>query len=416
MKFFKCHSQKMKNDKVICLQEKFTDIGPDVFDGFCVEYIILADTTHTIRNYAFSGIGKCNIYLPKSISEIEPLAFENINPNTVFYCAKGSYAEQICSEHGLTIKYDTAEIYRLVDEQKRLVEEQKQLVEDQKRLVEEQKRLVEEQKRILAEQQLKEKQEKLENEKIELAIKESEKLKNEENEIEEIEKYKYISKIISILKQVEALKAEDERKRKIKVYIFDDLKGERSDLLNYDDLPEGGKAQVKNEEIFIHCKYVDNKTNNSFISKEEYAILAKKPSVSKKLNTDSDENITVFIFDDADGEKKQVMKKTDFPQNAINKVVNGEVFIYRTLDGSKKTSTFISKNEFEEIKKNSHTEKDLSKTKAKNICPFCKKDLLEGDTFCPYCGRKVKNIKICNQCGEPNDKEDNFCSNCGSKI
>ena len=34
MKFFKCHSQKMKDDKVICLQDKFTDIGPDVFDGF----------------------------------------------------------------------------------------------------------------------------------------------------------------------------------------------------------------------------------------------------------------------------------------------------------------------------------------------------------------------------------------------
>ena len=71
MKFFKCHSQKMKDDKVICLQDKFTDIGPDVFDGFCVEYIILADTTQVIRNYAFSGIGKCCIYLPKAIREIE---------------------------------------------------------------------------------------------------------------------------------------------------------------------------------------------------------------------------------------------------------------------------------------------------------------------------------------------------------
>lgn len=64
MKFFKCHSQKMKDDKVICLQDKFTDIGPDVFDGFCVEYIILANTTKVIRNYAFSGIGSVAFICP----------------------------------------------------------------------------------------------------------------------------------------------------------------------------------------------------------------------------------------------------------------------------------------------------------------------------------------------------------------
>ena len=133
MKFFKCHSQKLKDDKVICLQDKFTDIGPDVFDGFCVEYIVLADTTKAIRNYAFAGTGKCCIYLPKSITEIEPFAFENISSETVFYCVKGSYAEEVCLENKLTINYDTSEIHRLVEEQKKQFEEQRQLAEAQRK-------------------------------------------------------------------------------------------------------------------------------------------------------------------------------------------------------------------------------------------------------------------------------------------
>jgi len=391
MKFFKCHSQKMKDDKVICLQDKFTDIGPDVFDGFCVEYIILADTTQVIRNYAFSGIGKCSIYLPKTISEIEPMAFENMNPDTTFYCTKGSYAEQICIEHGLIINYDTAEIYRLVDEQKKLVEEQKKLVEDQKRLVEEQKRLVEEQKRLLEEQRLKEEQEKAERARLELEAK----------------------------KEEERRRAEEEaQNRKVKVFVYDDLKGERSDLVKFDDLPDAGKAQVVNEEIYIHCVYVNNKEKNSFISKIQYEELvsnAKQAEIDQKASANVQlENVKIFSFDDASGEKIQQIKYTELPESWKSHVINGEVYIHKTIRDGQKKSIYKTKQEYERIKSEAaSTEK---KVKVLNVCPFCKNELLESDMFCPFCGRKVKNIKICSQCGEPNDKDDNFCSNCGTKM
>ena len=121
MKFFKCHSQKMKNEKIICLEDKYTDIGPDVFDGFEVEYIILADTTKIIRDYAFSGLGKCSVYLPKSVSEIEPLAFENTNPLVTFYCSNGSYAAKICNNNNLTVNYNINEIFEIVEEKKRAI-------------------------------------------------------------------------------------------------------------------------------------------------------------------------------------------------------------------------------------------------------------------------------------------------------
>ena len=48
MKFFKCHSQKLKDEKIIRLQDKFTDIGPDVFSGCAAKYILLAETTTAI--------------------------------------------------------------------------------------------------------------------------------------------------------------------------------------------------------------------------------------------------------------------------------------------------------------------------------------------------------------------------------
>lgn len=391
MKFFKCHSQKMKDDKVICLQDKFTDIGPDVFDGFCVEYIILADTTQVIRNYAFSGIGKCCIYLPKSINEIEPMAFENINPDTIFYCTKGSYAEQICVEHGLTINYDNSEIYRLVDEQKKLVEEQKKLVEDQKRLVEEQKRIVEEQKRLLEEQRIKEEKKKAERERLELEAKKEEERKKTE---------------------------EESKNRKIKVFVYDDLKGERNAIVKFTDLPDAGKSRIVNEEIYIHCVYVNNKEKNSFISKiqfEELVSTAKQTEIEQKLQVNTQlENVKIISFDDADGEKIQEMKFADLPVSWKDHVINGEIYLYKTLKDGQKKSFYKTKQEYESIKKEAApTEKKIS---INHKCPFCKNELLESDIFCPFCGRKVKNIKICKQCGEPNDMNDNFCYNCGSKM
>ncbi len=331
MKFFKCHSQKMKDDKVICLQDKFTDIGPDVFSGFAVEYIILADTTKVLRNYAFAGLGKCNIYLPKAIEEIEPLAFENIDANTTFFCVKGSYADQKCIEYGLIINYDTREIFNLVEEQKQLVEKQKELVAEQERLVAEQKRLVEEQKQMLAEQKRKE---------------EEEKARKEAEEKAEAERKKKEAELAEKKKQ-EQIELEAKKNRKVKVYVYDDIKGERSDLLTYEDLPDEAKLCVADNELYIHCKYINNKESNSFVSKKQYYL-------------------------------------------QFHPELNGE----KTSNASTVTKTAVQAN----------------------ACPFCKKDLLESDMFCPYCGRKVKNIKICNQCGEPNDLEDNFCSNCGSKM
>lgn len=334
MKFFKCHSQKMKDDKVICVQDKFTDIGPDVFDGFSVEYIILSDRTQIIRNYAFSGIGKCCIYLPKAISEIEPLAFENMNCNTTFYCVKGSYAEQRCIEHGLIVNYDIDEIYRLVDEQKRLVEEQKKLVEDQKRLVEEQKRLVEEQKRILEEQQLKKQQNVAE------AEDEIEEHKLEECKTDENAKCECMLDLISALKQVEAYKKNELKKRRITVYVFDDVNGEKSDVVSFDDLSEEEKPQVIDEEIYIH--------------------------------------------------------KT-------------------TVNGQEKSSV-VSKSEYEELKKQLQVDEENVEIKSLCTCMFCKEEILESDLFCPFCGRKVKNIKFCGHCGEASDEDDNFCAVCGAKL
>lgn len=398
MKFFKCHSQKMKDDKVICLQDKFTDIGPDVFSGFAVEYIILADTTKILRNYAFSGLGKCNIYLPKTIEEIEPLAFENIDVDTTFFCVKGSYADQICTEYGLIINYDTREIFNLVEEQKKLVEEQKQLVAEQQRLVEEQKRIVEEQKRMLEEQRRKE---------------EEEKAKKEAEEKAEAERKKKEAELAEKKKQ-EQIELEAKNNRKVKVYVYDDKKGERSDFVKYEDLPDEAKLCVADDELFIHCKYINNKESNSFISKKQYYLIFHPESNGDDLSNTSKsmQTVKLFTYDTQNGEKVKVIKMSDFPEQGKKHIVNGEVYIVKKIVDGQIKSFYVPKSEYNKTK-NDAVQKTVTQT---NVCPFCKKDLLESDMFCPYCGRKVKNIKICNQCGEPNELEDNFCSNCGSKM
>lgn len=354
MKFFKCHSQKMKDDKVICLQDKFTDIGPDVFDGFCVEYIVLADTTKAIRNYAFAGTGKCCIYLPKSITEIEPFAFENISSETVFYCVKGSYAEEVCLENKLTINYDTSEIHRLVEEQKKQFEEQRQLAEAQRKAAEE--------KRIKEEKEKAEK-ERLEKEKAEKERKaEEERKKEAERKAEEERKKKAAEELKKEAerkekeaKEAELAKQEDEKKRKIKKFLYDDRNGEKIDSVNFDDLTEEEKTQIEDEALHIHCLYIDNAPRKYVITKSQYKAL-----ISSKRK--------------AEEEKKS---QTPAPEQK---------------------------------------EAPAPKTPEKPKCPFCKGELLESDMFCPYCGRKVKNMKICGHCGEPNDVGDNFCSNCGSKM
>lgn len=399
MKFFKCHSQKMKGDKVICLQEKFTDIGPDVFDGLCAEYIAFADTTKIIRNYAFSGMGKCCVYLPKSIEEIEPLAFENMNPSVTFYCGEGSVAEQVCIEHGLKINYDIDEMFKLIAEQK---EEELKIAEQRLR----------EEQRFREEQKLKEEREerkRLEEEER----KEKERLKKEEKEKEEKEKTELIKKSIVLLKnhktELSRTEKDDDsanisKERKIKVYVFDDINGEKSDFVNYEDLPEKGKVQIENNEIYIHCKYTENKPHSRFVSKEEYYALVSG------LNAGN--NVTVYVFDDASGEKKQEIEKAELPESVLKKAVDGKVYIYQTIKNGKKTSSFVSKTEYEELK--NHFRKTVQNKSF--TCPFCKKEISESDKFCPFCGRGVENIKTCSHCGAANYNDDNFCSLCGKKL
>ena len=261
MKFFKCHSQKMKDDKIICMQDKFTDIGPDVFDGFAAEYIIFADTTVAIRNYAFSGLGKCNIYMPKSISEVEPYAFENIDPNTVFYCARGSYAEKICTENQLNIDNDTRKIFDVVQEYKKQEEEQQRQIEEQRK------------------------------------------------------------------------KEEEEQARR------------RAELMAKQQAEQKAKLEAEQK------------------AKQQAEQKAKQQAEQKAKQQ---------------AQQPAQQKQPPQPQVAQNQPQN--------------------------------------QTSNMNKCMFCLKDLTEEVRFCPYCGRKLVDIKICSNCGEPNELDDNFCTNCGTKI
>ena len=122
MKFFKCHSQKYKNELLIELEDKFTDIGPDVFAECSAQYIFLSEKTKVLRDYAFSGIyTKCGIYLPPAIDEIEMLAFEGMGPDVTMYCRQGSYAATVCAEHGVNVCYDIEHGYTVMSPQHRLL-------------------------------------------------------------------------------------------------------------------------------------------------------------------------------------------------------------------------------------------------------------------------------------------------------
>lgn len=52
-------------------------------------------------------------------------------------------------------------------------------------------------------------------------------------------------------------------------------------------------------------------------------------------------------------------------------------------------------------------------------CNNCKRIILKGDKFCPFCGSKNEEIKQdnpikkCSKCGEPMGENDVFCGNCG---
>lgn len=56
--------------------------------------------------------------------------------------------------------------------------------------------------------------------------------------------------------------------------------------------------------------------------------------------------------------------------------------------------------------------------KSDNLCPFCKKEIAEGEKFCHHCGAQQDifiNIK-CKKCGTAIEGNQKFCSKCGAKI
>ncbi len=279
MNFFTSHSKQYKNDKVICLEDKYTIIGPKVFEGFSVEYLIFANTTKIIKNRAFSGMGKCLVYLPESIEEIEDGAFDDMNTQSVFYCAQDSYAEFICNDYGLNVNNNTQEIFDLVKKYNHAQELAKR-----------------EKERKEKEQREKEQREKEQREREQREQKEKEEKENDQN---------------------------------VKVYLFDDASGESITYRKFSELTASEKASVVNGSLYIHRK----KMSVVYLSKQQYQDL--------------------------------------FVQN-------------------KKTNTVE--------------------------CPFCHKRVMQTDMYCPYCGRKVKNMSVCKRCGEPYEKGDKFCSTCGLKL
>jgi len=351
MKFFKCHSQKMKDDKIICLQDKFTDIGPDVFDGFLAEYIVFADTTKVIRNYAFSGVGKCHIYLPKAIEEIEPMAFENMSPATVFYCVKDSYAEKTCIEYGYNVSNDIDSIMDIAKEQKRIENEQRKSMEEQQRIAEEQR--FQEEQRALEEQKRQEEQRLLEEQKRQ----EEERRIAEENARLEEEKRKAEQEALE--KRLAEERLAEERRQT--------------------------EERAKKEE--------DERVREEILEPD---------------------TVRVFIFDQKSGETTKVVDYNNLPEDGKRHIVEGEIYIFSDYDSNYKKTVFLDKEEYEKRKQKALQPEEESTKVA--ICPFCAKEILEDDKFCPYCGQKVYHVKVCNACGNVNLPDDKFCFNCGADI
>ena len=116
MKFFKCHSKKLLENKVLIVHDKFTDIGPDVFQGCTSEAVKLGSQTRVIRNYAFSGIKNCSVLLPETIEEIESLAFDGLGSDVIFFCKENSYAHNYCTQYGLNVSFDCDKINIMAEE------------------------------------------------------------------------------------------------------------------------------------------------------------------------------------------------------------------------------------------------------------------------------------------------------------
>lgn len=65
---------------------------------------------------------------------------------------------------------------------------------------------------------------------------------------------------------------------------------------------------------------------------------------------------------------------------------------------------------------NSNVVPDTNETPAYSKCPFCSSIIDARDSFCSYCGKNVKNVKVCNRCNEISNINDKFCSYCGLKF
>ena len=51
------------------------------------------------------------------------------------------------------------------------------------------------------------------------------------------------------------------------------------------------------------------------------------------------------------------------------------------------------------------------------ICPYCKKNFNEEFDYCPWCGSKKPDLKICPNCEyKTYDEEFMFCPECGNEL
>lgn len=125
MKFYKVHAAKFKTHKVLFVPEQFDEIGPDAFSQTNFDIIVLSRKVKTIKNHAFSDLKRCKVYIPKTVVEIEPLAFENIDIGNEFYCVNGSEAFKICVENDLKVNEDIDTFIEHAEALK--LEEEKQL-------------------------------------------------------------------------------------------------------------------------------------------------------------------------------------------------------------------------------------------------------------------------------------------------
>ncbi len=99
----------MKNEKVIQMGDQFTEVGPDAFLQTQFEVILLSKNVTIIRNHAFAKVEHCAIYIPPSVEEIEPMAFDDMGYGNVIYCEKNTAAHKICMELDLEFSTDVVE-------------------------------------------------------------------------------------------------------------------------------------------------------------------------------------------------------------------------------------------------------------------------------------------------------------------